>query len=115
VAVPLILQVLIGFSTTAMFVVSKVKSCKVLLLTVTQVLGTLLTDLNPEQSSTAAASANLVRCALAASTLAVLQIIIDRVGPGWCFTIFGVLSCMCGPLLVLESQKGPAWRKSRRA
>lgn len=98
VAVPLLLQVFIGFSTTAMFVV----------------LGTLLTDLNPNQSSTAAASANLVRCALSASTLAVLQIIIDGVGPGWCFTIFGGLTCICGPLLLLESRRGKSWRMSRR-
>ncbi|KAH8202614.1 hypothetical protein TruAng_003215 [Truncatella angustata] len=96
-SVPLIIQTLIGFSTTGMFVV----------------LGTLLTDLNPDRSSTAAASANVVRCALAAGTLAVLQTILDNVGPGWCFTIFGLLNGTCGPLLFLELRKGKAWREAR--
>lgn len=66
-----------------------------------QALGTLLTDLNQDRSSTAAASANLVRCALAATALGVLQPIIDSIGPGWCFTIFGVLSAACALLLKL--------------
>ncbi|KAK6075020.1 hypothetical protein SCUP515_06071 [Seiridium cupressi] len=97
VSIPLILQALTGFSTTGMFVA----------------LGTLLTDLNPDRSSTAAASANIIRCALAAGTLAALQVIIDKVGPGWCFTMFGLLTGVCGPLLVLEIRKGKAWRKRR--
>ncbi|KAI1081029.1 major facilitator superfamily transporter [Whalleya microplaca] len=96
-AVPLVLQTIIGFTITALFVA----------------LGTLLTDLNPNQSSTAAASANIVRCALAAGGLAALQPLIDAVGPGWCFTIFGLLSGLCGLLLLLEIQLGPRWRQSR--
>jgi hypothetical protein len=76
-------------------------------------LGALLTDLNPLQSSTAAASANIVRCALAATALAVLQPIIDGIGIGWCFTIFGALSSMCGPLLVWELHNGCHYRRRR--
>ncbi|KAI1248997.1 hypothetical protein MGN70_008604 [Eutypa lata] len=76
-------------------------------------LGTLLTDLNPDKPSTAAASANIVRCALAAGALAALQPIIDAVGAGWCFTIFGILCGACGPLLLLEMRMGHRWRRSR--
>ena len=72
----------------------------------TQALGTLLTDLNPDQPSTAAASANIVRCVLAAGALAALQPIIDAVGAGWCFTIFGVLCGLCVPLMFLEMHVG---------
>lgn len=84
VAVPLTMQVLIGFTGTGLFVA----------------LGTLLTDLNPNRSSTAAASANLVRCALAAAMLAVVQIMIDKIGSGWTFTIFGTMSGLCGPMMI---------------
>ncbi|RYP81118.1 hypothetical protein DL769_002127 [Monosporascus sp. CRB-8-3] len=61
VAIPLILQAMTGFSISAVFVA----------------LGTLLTDLNPDKPSTAAASANIVRCVLAAASLAALQPIIN--------------------------------------
>ncbi|KAI0008497.1 major facilitator superfamily transporter [Xylariaceae sp. FL0662B] len=94
---PLILQTIIGFAITALFVA----------------LGTLITDLNPDQSSTAAAAANIIRCALAAGSLALLQPLIDVVGPGWCFTIFGLLNGLCGLLLFLEMKLGPRWRRSR--
>ncbi|CAM1506380.1 Fc.00g060210.m01.CDS01 [Cosmosporella sp. VM-42] len=97
VAVPLVLQAFIGFSGTGLFVA----------------LGTLLTDLNPTRSSTAAASSNLVRCALAAMALAVLQPIINRIGAGWCFTIFGALSGLCGPLMFWEIRRGHIWRQKR--
>ncbi|KAH6677029.1 major facilitator superfamily transporter [Plectosphaerella plurivora] len=83
IAVPLVLQALVGFGSTALFVA----------------LGTLLTDLNAGRSSTAAASANLVRCALAAPALAAVQPMIDGIGVGWCFTLFGALAAMCAPLL----------------
>ncbi|KAK7943107.1 uncharacterized protein PG986_012220 [Apiospora aurea] len=98
-AVPLVLQTVIGYTITGLF----------------GALGTLLTDLNPSQSSTAAASANIVRCSLAAASLAVVQIVIDAVGVGWCFTILGLLSGCCGPLLLLEMKHGQKWRMSRKS
>ncbi|OAR00245.1 hypothetical protein LLEC1_03470 [Akanthomyces lecanii] len=80
VAVPLIMQVFVGFSATGLFVA----------------LGALNTDLNTHQASTASAAANIVRCALAAAFLAILQIMIDGIGPGWSFTIFGFMMLLCG-------------------
>ncbi|KAF2239360.1 MFS general substrate transporter [Viridothelium virens] len=97
ISVPLILQVFIGFAISGVFTV----------------LGTLLTDFNPQRSSTAAASANIVRCALAASSLAVLQLIIDAIGAGWCFTIIGTITAICIPLTEIERRKGPNWRRDR--
>ncbi|KAK1765304.1 major facilitator superfamily domain-containing protein [Phialemonium atrogriseum] len=98
VAIPLMLQAVLGFASSGIFVA----------------LLTLLTDLNPERSSTASASANIVRCGLAAALLAVLQPLIDRVGVGWCFTFLGALCGLCGPLLLLEVRRGPEWRRSRK-
>ncbi|KAI0446404.1 major facilitator superfamily transporter [Xylaria telfairii] len=98
VAAPLIIQGVLGFAVAAGFVT----------------FGTLTTDLNPGRSSTAAASSNILRASLAAGGTAALQPIIDAVGAGWCFTIFGFLVATCGPLLLLQIRIGPKWRDSRR-
>ncbi|KAI0466618.1 major facilitator superfamily transporter [Xylaria cf. heliscus] len=97
VAVPLVLQAVLGFTVAAGFVT----------------FGTLTTDLNPGRSSTAAASANIVRASLAAGGTAALQPIIDAIGAGWCFTIFGFLVAACGPLLLFQIRIGPKWRDLR--
>ncbi|KAJ8132816.1 hypothetical protein O1611_g812 [Lasiodiplodia mahajangana] len=76
--------------------------------------GTLITDLNPGRSSTAAASANIVRCSLAAALTAALQPIIDAIGAGWCFTIYGLLVATCVPLLLFQIKIGPGRRKLRK-
>jgi hypothetical protein len=82
--------------------------------TTTKSLGTLLTDIHPMTSSTAAAAANIVRCTLAAAGTSTLQLLIDAVGVGWCFTLIGVICGLCVPLLLIERQKGAQWRMSRR-
>ncbi|KAH8887634.1 major facilitator superfamily transporter [Thozetella sp. PMI_491] len=97
IAVPLTLQAIFGFSVSCLFVS----------------LGTLNTDLNADMPSTAAASVNLVRCAMAAAALAVLQIMIDRMGVGWCFATFGLICALCVPLLIAEMRYGPRWRRER--
>ncbi|KAI0109245.1 major facilitator superfamily transporter [Nemania sp. FL0031] len=97
-AIPLVLQGILGFTLSAAVVA----------------FGTLITDLNPERSSTAAASANIVRCSLAAALTATLQPIIDAVGAGWCFTIYGFLVATCVPLLMYQIRIGPRRRKLRK-
>jgi hypothetical protein len=75
-----------------------------------QALQTLLVDLHPESPATAQAGLNLVRCAMSACGLAVLQIIINSVGPGWCFTLFAGWCLWTIPLLWMESEWGMEWR-----
>lgn len=58
--------------------------------------------------------ANLVGCALVTITLAVLQPLIDRIGVGWCFTMFGLLGGLCGPLMIWDIKCGAALRQKRQ-
>ncbi|KAI1155919.1 major facilitator superfamily transporter [Nemania diffusa] len=102
-AIPLALQGILGFTLAAGFVANS-----------TWAFGTLNTDLNPRGSSTAAASANIVKCTIAAAGTAALQPIIDGTGAGWCFTIFAFLVAACAPLLAFQIRIGPGWRKLRR-
>lgn len=73
--------------------------------------GTLLTDLNPHHSSTAQASYNLVRCALAGGGLAALQAIIDALGVGWCFSVYAGICLVTVPLLWALQRLGLNWRR----
>ena len=97
-AAPLVLQFLVGATTTSIF----------------NTLGTLLVDLNRDQPSTVSAGSNLIRCILSASGLAALQEIIDGVGIGWCFTIFAAIAATTAPILLMERHWGPIWRAKRQ-
>lgn len=57
----------------------------------------------------------MVRCALGAVATAVLQLVIDAIGVGWCFTLIGAICALCTPLLFLERQKGRQWRLAYEA
>ena len=74
---------------------------------------TLLTDLNVTNPSTAQASCNLIRCALAALGTGVLQLIIDNVGVGWCFTIYSAVLITTIPGLCLLWERSLRWRLKR--
>ncbi|KAI0023785.1 major facilitator superfamily transporter [Xylariomycetidae sp. FL0641] len=102
-SVPLLMQAIVGSAMTAVFVANVSY----------QALGTLLTDLNTGRSSTAAASANWVRWELAVGSLDGIHHLCDAVGPGWCFTFSGLLSGVCGLLLLVELRVGHRWRKLR--
>lgn len=74
----------------------------------------LLVDVFPESPSTAAAAAAIVRCAMAAAGVAILQPLLDALGRGWYFTSLGIWSGGCGALAVLVIQKkGMSWRTRR--
>ncbi|KAL8832479.1 MAG: hypothetical protein Q9191_000249 [Dirinaria sp. TL-2023a] len=94
IAVPLTLTFFSGASQVAIFTVC----------------GTLLTDLNPNQSATIQAGYNLIRCTLSASGIAALQPLINAIEVGWCFTIYGIIGALCIPIFVLLRTRGMQWR-----
>ncbi|TGJ86287.1 hypothetical protein E0Z10_g2477 [Xylaria hypoxylon] len=74
----------------------------------------LLVDIFPEQSSTAYAAAQAVRCGLSAVSSAVLQPLIHTLGRGWYFTAFAVFVSIGGFLTVEISRRwGMKWRQAR--
>ncbi|KAK4644965.1 hypothetical protein QC761_309580 [Podospora bellae-mahoneyi] len=93
-AVTLLMQLLTGTSTAATFVLC----------------GTLLTDLNMNRSATAQAASNLVRCLGAGGAVAVLQPMVEHVGPAACFGIYAGIVFLCFPLAWLVQRFGVAWR-----
>ncbi|KAI1137580.1 MFS general substrate transporter [Hypoxylon sp. FL0543] len=93
-ALALVLQFLIGFTIQPLFTS----------------LNTLLVDFHPDRSSSAQAANNLVRCELAAAGLAVLDIMLRALGPGWSFIIFAVIHSLTLPALWILGKQGPKWR-----
>ena len=74
----------------------------------------LLVDVFPESPSTAAAAASIVRCAMAAAGVAILQQLLVALNRGWYFTLLGIWSGGFGALAVLViEKKGMSWRKRR--
>ena len=99
IVVPIVMQFFTGSSQVAIFTIC----------------GSLIADLNPERIATVQASYNLVRCALSAAGVAALQALIDRVGIGWCFTIYAVIGLLSVPLFIALRQWGSRWRIDKTA
>lgn len=98
-SVPLILQFMMGLFGTWMV----------------QVYAALLVDTFPEMPSTAATCGNVSRSVLSAVAVAILQPLIDRMGKGWLFTLFGLLSGIFGIGAHAAVRRwGKAWRSRRR-
>ena len=97
-AVPLILQFILGFCLTGSF----------------NVISTMLVDLYPLSPATATAANNLVRCFMGAAGTAVIIQMIDKMGRGWCFTFIATVCFVASPLLCAELKWGPKWREERR-
>jgi MFS family permease len=97
-AVPLMLQYLLGFVQTCFYTIYS----------------TLLVDSFPDRPSTAAAAASVVRCAMAATALAILQPMLEAAGLGWYFTALGIWSGGFGALAIFVlRRKGMKWRMER--
>lgn len=97
IAIPLLLQFLVGFCLNGVF----------------NVLSILLVDLYPTAPATATAANNLVRCFLGAGGTGVIDIMINGMGRGWCFTFIAAV-CIVGTLLLwIEAKYGPKWREAR--
>lgn len=95
IAVPLILQFFIGLTMQGVFTV----------------LSTLLVDIHPNCPSTAQAASNFIRCELAAGGLAVLDVLMRAVGPGWCFVLWAGLGFLSLPCLYFLEMRGLTWRQ----
>lgn len=79
-----------------------------------QINNILLVDINQKAPAAAQASSNIIRCALSALAVAVLQDIIDAIGKGWTFTFLGLLLLAPIGLNLIIRKKGMAWRVRQR-
>lgn len=96
-AVPLVLQFIIGFCFVASL------NC----------LNTLLVDLFPDKPATAASACNFVRCCLGAVGAAVISQMLSGMGWGWCFVFLGLVMGVGMGLLWVENVYGMGWREKR--
>ncbi|KAK3640110.1 hypothetical protein LTR56_012086 [Elasticomyces elasticus] len=98
IAVPIFLQFVLGFVQTCFYTIYS----------------TLLVDTFPEKPSTAAAAASVVRCTMAAISVAIMQLLLEAMGYGWYFTVLGLWSGICGSAAILLMRtKGMQWRVKR--
>lgn len=97
-AVPLILQFIIGVTWTAAF----------------NAMSVMLIDLYPLSPSTATAANNLARCFMGAAGTAVIIQMINGMGRGWCFTFIASVVLTFSPILWVLMKWGPRWREARR-
>ncbi|TLD26569.1 hypothetical protein PspLS_05200 [Pyricularia sp. CBS 133598] len=74
---------------------------------------TLIVDLHPQETGLASVSVNLTRCTVAAIGVVALQPLLDSVGVGWTFTIFGAICLLSVPMLIAVRRWGPEWRNMR--
>ncbi|KAJ8519675.1 hypothetical protein ONZ45_g3423 [Pleurotus djamor] len=99
IAGPLVLQAIIGYISVA-------------IMNTTQ---TLLVDWLPSQGSSVTACNNLVRCSLGASLVAVIDVMLRRLTPGWTYLLLGGACILISPLILVIRWIGPRYRAKRRA
>jgi len=99
ISMPLILQFFIGLSMQGVFTA----------------LSTLLVDIHPNSPSTAQAASNFIRCEVAAGGLAVLDLLLQKLGPGWTFVLFATTGLLSIPCLYILLRQGLSWRQKRSA
>lgn len=97
-AAPLILTFLIGFCVNGSF----------------NILSTLMVDLYPQSPATATAANNLVRCFMGAGGTGIINIMVEKMGRGWCFTFISLVCTVTMPMLLAEIKWGPGWREERQ-
>ncbi|KAK2769929.1 hypothetical protein FQN53_005813 [Emmonsiellopsis sp. PD_33] len=76
-------------------------------------LNALLVDFHPHQPSAIQGASNFVRCELAAGGIALLDLLLRTLGPGWCFTVFASLHVITLPALWVLEACGLSWRKKQ--
>ncbi|KIY73076.1 MFS general substrate transporter [Cylindrobasidium torrendii FP15055 ss-10] len=76
---------------------------------------TLIVDWLPNQGSSITACNNLLRCTIAAGCVAIMDVVLNAIKPGWTYVIFGALCFLIIPLIYLVIMAGPGRRKVRKA
>jgi MFS family permease len=71
---------------------------------------TLLIDIQRGKPATATAAVNLVRCLISAGGVAAVVPMIEAMGPGWTFTLWGLIFVAIMPMLWALCKYGPWWR-----
>lgn len=71
----------------------------------------LLMDISQSQAGAVMAASNLTRCALGAVASAVVQMMIDKLGLGWSYVVFGVVFLLFSPMLAVHYFRGHRWRR----
>lgn len=97
-AAPLVMHFLMGLCLTGAF----------------NVMSVMLIDYYPMSPATATAANNLVRCFMGAGGTAIINIMIDAMGRGWCFTFIAAVVAATSPILWILLRWGPGWREDRR-
>lgn len=75
----------------------------------------LIVDMYPKKAGAATAANNLTRCLLGAAATGAVSPMIEAIGVGWTFMIFGFLYMAGAPLLLLIMKNGIQWRRNIRA
>lgn len=70
----------------------------------------LLMDISQSQAGAVMAASNLTRCALGAVASAAIQMMIDKLGLGWTYVVFGIIFIAFSPMLAVHYFKGWQWR-----
>ncbi|KAH9835929.1 MFS general substrate transporter [Rhodofomes roseus] len=99
IAGPLIIQIVLGYAVVAT-------------MNVTQ---TIIVDLAPGNSASVTACNNLVRCSLGAALVSVIDIMLNRLGPGWTYVLLAGICLVLSPIMIFTYIMGPRWRAHRRA
>ena len=66
-------------------------------------------DINFRTPATAQAAGNIIRCALAAIAVAVLEAVMSQIGIGWTFTLLGLGTFGSGFLYWVDRRWGMRW------
>ncbi|RWA04475.1 hypothetical protein EKO27_g10632 [Xylaria grammica] len=76
-------------------------------------LSTLIVDINPGAAGAATAANNLTRCLVGAGASAFINPLMTAVGAGWAFTIIALSYVVFFPALWLVLRNGVKWRKEK--
>ncbi|OQD65998.1 hypothetical protein PENPOL_c005G01789 [Penicillium polonicum] len=98
IAVPIILQFIIAYGSTAIFTINSA----------------LVIDLYPGASASATAINNLMRCLIGAAGVAAAPSIIDGLTAQFAFVLLAGITLAMVPLLMVETKWGYGWRLERQ-